>query len=80
MPGTFTSFNTIAFDLDDRGQPLRVWDRVVEGPEADAIEEAKKAASGHAGILVVKRQGRPAVGEEGDPIIVFQFGRVGDFD
>ena len=30
--------------------------------------------------LVVKREGYPTVGKEGDPIVVFQTGRVGDFD
>ena len=26
------------------------------------------------------RDGRPAVGEEGDPVVVFRLGRTGDFD
>ncbi|WP_281069962.1 hypothetical protein [Rhizobium leguminosarum] len=44
------------------------------------MKEAKEPAERHAGILVVKREGRPAVGEEGDPIIVFQSCRIADFD
>ncbi|MDM9644824.1 hypothetical protein [Rhizobium sp. S163] len=80
MPGAFTSISIFAFDLDDRGQPIQVWKTVFDGDEAHAVAKAKEAASGHAGILVVKREGRPAVGEEGDPIIVFQTGRAGDFD
>lgn len=80
MAGAFTSLSIFTFDLDDRGQPLQVWETVVDGTEADAIEEAKEAAKGHAGALVVKREGHPSVGEEGDPIIVFQTGHIGDFD
>ncbi|WP_245510001.1 hypothetical protein [Rhizobium leguminosarum] len=41
------------------------------------MKEAKEPAERHAGILVVKRERRPAVGEEGDPTIVFQSGRIG---
>jgi len=44
------------------------------------VEEAKELAKHHAGTLVVKREGLPAVGEEGDPIVVFQTGKIGDFD
>ncbi|WP_246732728.1 hypothetical protein [Rhizobium laguerreae] len=52
---------------------------VYDGGEAEAVEEAKAAARSHAGALVVKREGHP-VGEEGDPIVVFQIGKIGDFD
>ena len=80
MPGAFTSISIFAFDHDDRGQPIQVWETVVDGDEVGAVEEAKNFAQDQAGTLVVKREGRPAVGEEGDPIIVFQTGRIGDFD
>jgi hypothetical protein len=80
MPGAFTAISIFAFDLYERGQPIQVWETVVGSNEADAVEEAKELALSHAGTLVVKREGSPAVGEEGDPIIVFQTGRVGDFD
>jgi hypothetical protein len=80
MPGTFTAFSIFAFDFDDRGQPVQVWETVVDGNKADAVEEANELVHEHAGTLVVKREGSPAVGEEGDPIIVFQTGRIGDFD
>lgn len=80
MPGAFTSISIFAFDLDDRGQPVQVWETVVDGDEPEAVEEAKELAKAHAGTLVVKREDRPAVGEEGDPIVVFRTGRVGDFD
>lgn len=80
MPGAFIAISIFAFDLDKRGQPNQVWETVVEGSEADAVEEAKGLALSHAGTLVVKREGRPAIGDVGDPIIVFQTGRIGDFD
>ncbi len=80
MPGAFTSTSIFAFDLDDRGQSVQVWETVVGGDEPEAVEEAKELAKDSARTLVVRREGRPAVGEEGDPIVVFRPGRVGDFD
>ena len=62
MPGAFTSISIFAFDLDDRGQPIQVWETVVDGDEPGAVEEAKELAKDHAGTLVVKREGRPALG------------------
>ncbi|RWY80901.1 hypothetical protein [Rhizobium sp. WSM1325] len=80
MPGAFTSISIFAFDLDDRGQPVRAWETAFYGVEAEAVEEAKEAARSHAGALVVKREGHPAVGEVGDPVVLFQTGKIGDFD
>jgi hypothetical protein len=79
MPGTFTSISIFAYDLNERGDAIQTWETVA-GSEADAIQEATDAASRHAGVLVVRRNGRPSVGEEGDPIVVFRFGKTGDFD
>ncbi len=80
MPGTFSSLSIFAYDHDDRGEPVQAWETVVGETEAEAIGEAKEAAGHHAGVLVVRRDGRPAVGEEGDPVVVFRLGRTGDFD
>ncbi|MBW9117665.1 hypothetical protein JNB88_29025 [Rhizobium cauense] len=80
MPGAFTSISIFAFDLDENGQAIQVWETVVDEDEHGAVEEAKALATTHAGALVVKREGKPAVGEEGNPIIIFQTGRIGDFD
>ena len=80
MPGTFSSLSIFAYDLDDRGEPVQAWETVVADTETQAIAEAKEAAARHAGVLVVRRDGRPAVGEEGDPVVVFRLGRTGDFD
>ena len=80
MPGTFSALSIFAYDLDDRGEPIQAWETVVSGTEEEAIAEAKEATSRHAGVLVVRRDGRPAVGEEGDPVVVFRAGRIGDFD
>ncbi len=79
MPGTFTSISIFAYDLNERGDAIQAWETVAE-TEADAIEEAKDAATRHAGVLVVRRDGKPSVGEEGDPVVVYRAGKTGDFD
>lgn len=79
MPGTFISIYVLAFDLDDRGQPVPAFDPRPAATEDAAIEEAKDLATRHAGVAVWKRQGDPVVGEEGEPEIVFRAGRIGDF-
>lgn len=64
MPGSFTAISIFAFDLDDRGQPIQVWETVVESNEADAIEEAKELAYEHAGTLVVSEKAVPPLGKK----------------
>ncbi|ACI57989.1 hypothetical protein Rleg2_4742 (plasmid) [Rhizobium leguminosarum bv. trifolii WSM2304] len=80
VPGTFSSISIFAYDLNEHGDPIRTWETVVGETEAEAIAEAKDAATHHAGVLVVRRDGRPSVGAEGDPEIIFRLGKTGDFD
>ena len=80
MPGTYSSISIFAYDLDARGNPVQAWETVTGGTEADALAEAEEAATRHAGVLVVRRDGNPSVGEEGEPIVVFRLGKTGDFD
>ncbi|WP_430252290.1 hypothetical protein [Neorhizobium sp. DAR64860/K0K1] len=79
MPGTFVSIYVLAFDLDDRGQPVSAFGPRPAATEKAAIEEAKELDKRHAGVVVWKREGDPVVGEEGEPEIIFRSGRVGDF-
>lgn len=80
MPISLSSIAVVVFDLDSWGHPVRVWETFPDGDGGDAIDEAKALGSGHAGVLVWKRENRPSVGEEDEASIVFQFGDVGDFD
>ncbi len=79
MPGTFTTFYVLAFDLDDRNQPVRAFEPRIAASEEAAVEEARSLASQHAGSVTWKREGDPVVGEEGEPEVVFRSGKVGDF-
>jgi hypothetical protein len=55
---------------------VQSWETAVDGTEAEAIAEAKGAASRHAGALVARRDGNPTVGEEGEPVVVFRLGKT----
>ena len=79
MPGTFATFYVLAFDLDERKQPVRAFEPRVADTEEASVEEARSLSSQHAGAVAWKREGDPVVGEEGDPVLVFQTGKVGDF-
>ncbi|TBZ14811.1 hypothetical protein E0H33_15230 [Rhizobium leguminosarum bv. viciae] len=65
------------FDLDDRGQPVRAFEPRPAATEDAAVGDARDLAVRHAGVIVWKREGDPVVGEEGEPEIVFQSGRIG---
>jgi hypothetical protein len=78
MPGTFSSTGIFAFDLDERGRQVQAWEAIVDGAEAKAIEEAKGHCS--TGVLVVRRDGNPIVGEEVEPIVVYRSGKTDGFD
>ncbi|MBW6425530.1 hypothetical protein KX729_29385 [Rhizobium sp. XQZ8] len=79
MPGTFVTVYLLAFDLDGHGQAVKAFEARPVASEVAAIEAARALADSHAGVVVWKREGDPVVGEEGDPEIVFQSGRIGDF-
>lgn len=80
MPGTFSTVFIVAFDLDEREQTVQAFAPRVVASEISAIEEARDLGERHAGVVVWKREGNPVVGEEGEPEVVFSFGRIGDFD
>lgn len=80
MPGTFRIVYVVAFNVDDRGQAVRAFEPCVASSEAAAIEEAEDLARQYAGVVVWRRENDPAVGEEGEPEVVFSVGRLGDFD
>ncbi|SFB59408.1 hypothetical protein SAMN03159496_05522 [Rhizobium sp. NFR07] len=80
MPGAYTSIFLVAFDLDGRGQPVQAFEPRLVANESSALDEAKGLAGQHAGVVLWKREAAPAIGEESEPIVLWQTGRVGDFD
>jgi len=79
MPGTFTTYYVLAFDLDKRNQLVGAFEPRVAASVEAAVEEVRNLAAQHAGAVAWRRDGDPVVGEEGEPEIIFQAGRIGDF-
>jgi hypothetical protein len=80
MPGTFTAIFLLAFDVDPRGQPVPAFTPRSAAGETAALEEAHKLAERHAGVVVWKREAKPVIREEGEPVIIWQAGAIGDFN
>lgn len=80
MPETLRSISIFAFVLNEHGQPVQAWETVSDGSEIDAIKEAKSIARAYAGVLVARRDGIPAIGQEGDPVIIYRTGKTDGFD
>ena len=80
MPGSYISVFLLAFDLDAAGQAVPAFEPRLVADESVAVEEAKALAEHHAGVVIWKREAAPAIGEEGEPVILWQTGRIGDFD
>lgn len=80
MPGAFKSIFVLAFDLDDKGQTVPASAVREAQDETAAIDEARALGEQHAGAVVWKREASPAIGEEGEPVVIFQTGKIGDFN
>ena len=79
MPGTFTTFYVLAFDLDDRNQPVKAFEPRVAASVEAAVDAARDLSSRHAGAVAWRLESDPVVGEEAEPEVLFHDGRVGDF-
>jgi hypothetical protein len=79
MPGSLITIFVVAFNLDDRGQPVQAFEPRLAATEASAVEEAQELAQKYKGAVVWKREGDTAVGEVGEPVIVYSAGITGDF-
>ncbi len=80
MPGSFESIFLSAFDLDDRDQAIPAFPPRLVASEELAVAAARELAQQHAGVVVWKRVGDPVVGEEGEPLVLYQQGVTGDFN
>jgi hypothetical protein len=80
MPGTNVILMYQAFDKNAHGDATPVSQPQQAASEVEAIEAADRLADGHAGAVAWRRDVQPAVGEMGEPIILFQRGLIGEFN
>ncbi len=80
MPGAYKSLFVLAFDLDRKGQAVPAFEPISATDDETAGAEARRLAESHAGAVAWKREAQPVVGEEGEPIVIWQGGSLGDFN
>jgi hypothetical protein len=80
MPGSFDSHFLLAFALDGRNQPVPAFEPRPVASASAGLEEAEAIRRDFAGVVVWRRHGTPAIGEEGEPEVLFSAGRIGDFN
>ena len=70
----------MAFDRDDEGMLNPVFEPREMPDERRAVNAARDLAARHAGVITWRREANPAVGEYGQPEILYQAGEVPDLD
>ena len=70
----------IAFDRDDEGALQPAFEPREMPDERRAVNAARDLAARHAGVITWRREANPAVGEYGQPEILYQAGEVPDLD
>ncbi len=70
----------VAFDDDEEGNLQVVFGPAEQQSEERAIRTAKALVGKHAGVLAWSREANPAIGEYGEPTILFQHGRIGEME
>ncbi|MGF9565982.1 hypothetical protein AAIH70_20960 [Neorhizobium sp. BT27B] len=80
MPGAYKSLFVVAFDLDRTGQAVPAFEPRQAPDDETAIAQARRLAESHAGAVAWKREAKPVVGEEGEPVVIWQAGSLGDFN
>ncbi|MEZ5805590.1 MAG: hypothetical protein R3E51_19510 [Rhizobiaceae bacterium] len=70
----------VAFDDDEEGTLQVAFGPAEQQSEERAIRTAKALINKHAGVLAWSREANPAIGEYGEPTILFQEGRIGEME
>ena len=70
----------VTFDGDEEGTPQVAFGPAEQQSEERAIRTAKALVSKHAGVLAWTREANPAIGEYGEPAVLFQHGRIGEME
>lgn len=78
MPGAYRSSFVLAFDLARSGQAIPVVKPKQAADETTAIVEERRLADIHAAAIAWKREAQPAIGEEGEPKILWEAGTLGN--
>lgn len=69
-----------AFDRNEDGELVPAYGPSQEQSEERAVRLARKLAENHVGAIAWSREANPAVGEYGEPTILFQAGEIPDME
>jgi hypothetical protein len=69
-----------AFDEDDLGDLRPAFEPKQIDSETRAVQEAKKIEADHAGVIAWSRSADPDVGEYGEPVVLFQAGKIPEME
>ena len=69
-----------AFDEDEDGNLKPVFDPRKVDNENRAKRDARLLATRHAGVIAWSREADPSLGEYGDPVILYQHGKIPEME
>ena len=69
-----------AFDEDEDGNLKPVFDPRQVDNEDRAKRDAKLLAARHTGVIAWSREADPSLGEYGDPVILYQHGKIPEME
>lgn len=70
----------VAFDRGEDGELTEAFGPAEQQSEERAVRTAKGLASKHAGVIAWSREANPALGEYGEPVVLFTVGDVPDME
>lgn len=79
MTRLIVSFFFVAFQEDDHGQAVATSEPTQVASQEDAVRFAKLEPTS-IGVVAWSRRAEPAIGEIGPPVVVYNAGKIGDFD
>lgn len=69
-----------AFDEDEDGNLKPVFDPRQVDNEDRAKRDARLLVTRHAGVIAWSREADPSIGEYGDPVILYQHGKIPEME
>lgn len=70
----------VAFDRGDDGELVEAFGPADQQSEDRAVRTAKALAEKHAGVIAWSREANPALGEYGEPEVLFTAGDIPDME
>lgn len=70
----------VAFDRGEDGDLSAVFGPADQQSEERAVRAARTLALKHAGVIAWSREANPALGEYGEPVVLFTAGEVPDME